>query len=171
MSKITYEDNFRVVAEVFSLSNADEARCRSDCQEVVDQIKKHIDDVTSVWIESDAIEACEHCETHWENAIDLFGYPWCCEKAQNDFAEAADPIFQRLHERCTDPDELNTYFQLKEDFGQLWDTTAIEQEFTVQGFGGPGVCVAIRKSDGVRGSLLFNHMPRYYYGWSPVEGQ
>lgn len=47
----------------------------------------------------------------------------------------------------------------------VWDTDAMRAEFTVTGFLAPFVAVR-RKSDGVTGSLMFAHSPRYYFGWS-----
>lgn len=48
--------------------------------------------------------------------------------------------------------------------GQVWDTSELQQDFTVHGFMAPFV-VATRKSDGVKGSLMFQHSPRFYFGW------
>ncbi len=53
---------------------------------------------------------------------------------------------------------------LEAQHGQAWDTTELQQEFSVLGFMAPFVIVA-RKSDGVKGSLLFQHSPRLYYGF------
>lgn len=55
---------------------------------------------------------------------------------------------------------------LEAKHGQVWDTTELQQEFDVIGFMAPMV-VAIRKSDGTRGSLMFQASPRFYFGWSP----
>jgi len=54
---------------------------------------------------------------------------------------------------------------LEAQHGQVWDTTELQQDFSVLGFGSPPVVVA-RKSDGVKGSLYFQHNPRLYYGFS-----
>lgn len=37
-------------------------------------------------------------------------------------------------------------------------------EYEVLGFA-LGICVVRRRSDGVKGSLLFDHAPRFYYGF------
>lgn len=55
---------------------------------------------------------------------------------------------------------------LEAKHGQVWDTSELQQEFDVIGFMAPMV-VAIRKSDGTRGSLMFQASPRFYFGWSP----
>ena len=49
--------------------------------------------------------------------------------------------------------------------GQVWDTQQLGQDFSVLGFMAPFVAVK-RKSDGAKGSLMFQHNPRYYYGFT-----
>ena len=51
---------------------------------------------------------------------------------------------------------------LEERLGQVWDTTQLQQDFEVLGFQAPYVVVR-RRSDGVRGSLEFQHDPRFYF--------
>lgn len=59
------------------------------------------------------------------------------------------------------PDELVA----RKDAGeQVWDTETMKAEFEVLGFMAPFVVVK-RRSDGVRGSLMFTHSPRWYFGW------
>ena len=48
----------------------------------------------------------------------------------------------------------------------VFDTTELQEQFTVVGFCAPGVGVR-RKSDGVEGTLLFRHNPRYYFQFRP----
>jgi hypothetical protein len=48
--------------------------------------------------------------------------------------------------------------------GQVWDTAELAQDFTVEGFMAP-FAVVRRKADGVVGSLMFQHHPRYYFDW------
>jgi hypothetical protein len=50
--------------------------------------------------------------------------------------------------------------------GQVWDTQQLGQDFTVEGFMAPYVVVK-RKADGQRGSLMFQHSPRYYFAFQP----
>ena len=50
--------------------------------------------------------------------------------------------------------------------GQVWDMKEIQQDFTIVGFMAPFVCVR-RKSDGKKGTVIFQHDPRYYYSFSP----
>ena len=48
-----------------------------------------------------------------------------------------------------------------------WNTTELQEDFTVIGFG-HGYCAVKRKSDGVTGSLDFDHSPRKYYNFKPT---
>ena len=55
---------------------------------------------------------------------------------------------------------------LEQEHGQVWDTDQLRQEFDVLGFMAPLIVVS-RKSDGVKGSLMFQHDPRLYFGFQP----
>ncbi len=55
---------------------------------------------------------------------------------------------------------------LQAEHGQVWDTQELGRDYEVIGFAAPLVVVR-RKSDGVRGSLFFQHNPRFYYGFQP----
>ena len=50
--------------------------------------------------------------------------------------------------------------------GQVWDTTEMQVEFEALGFAAPLIVVR-RKSDGQKGSLFFQHNPRYYFNFQP----
>ena len=50
--------------------------------------------------------------------------------------------------------------------GQVWNTEELSKDFEVLGFGAPVIAV-IRKSDGVKGSLFFQHRPRFYFSFEP----
>jgi hypothetical protein len=56
--------------------------------------------------------------------------------------------------------------RLHRDYGSVWDTAQLAQEFDVIGFGAPLVVVR-RRSDGCLGSLLFQHAPRFYFEFVP----
>jgi hypothetical protein len=55
---------------------------------------------------------------------------------------------------------------LEAQHGQVWDTRELGNDFSVLGFAAPFVIVR-RKSDGVRGSLEFQHNPRFYFNFQP----
>jgi hypothetical protein len=53
---------------------------------------------------------------------------------------------------------------MEHEHGKVWDTNELREDFEVLGFLAP-FCVVRRKSDGVKGSVMFQHHPRYYFGW------
>jgi hypothetical protein len=55
---------------------------------------------------------------------------------------------------------------LESRYGDVWDTSQLQEQFTVLGFCAP-FCVVARKSDGVKGSVLFQHSPRFYHSFKP----
>lgn len=55
--------------------------------------------------------------------------------------------------------------ELEARYGQVWNTTELQRDFEVLGFLAPLVIV-LRKSDGVKGSLEFQHNPRFYFNFS-----
>jgi len=54
---------------------------------------------------------------------------------------------------------------LEARYGQVWDTAEMTTEFRVHAFMAP-VVIVTRLSDGRKGSLEFQHQPRFYYGWA-----
>ena len=55
--------------------------------------------------------------------------------------------------------------ELEDSFGQVWDTPELKRDYTVIGFAAPFVMVT-RKSDGLTGTLEFQHAPRFYFRFS-----
>jgi hypothetical protein len=66
--------------------------------------------------------------------------------------------------------EINAEPGSREDlqarYVQVWNTSELGKDFEVLGFAAPLV-VVLRKSDRVRGSLMFQHNPRFYFGFQP----
>ena len=54
---------------------------------------------------------------------------------------------------------------LETKHGQVWDTSELGRDFEVLGFMAPLIVVR-RISDGQKGSLIFQHNPRLYWGFS-----
>jgi hypothetical protein len=54
---------------------------------------------------------------------------------------------------------------LEKEHGTVWDTDQLRAEFQVMGFMAPLVVVK-RIKDGKRGSLFFQHSPRFYFGFT-----
>ncbi len=60
--------------------------------------------------------------------------------------------------------DSGTRQELAKLHGRVWDTAELAKEFSVTGFMAPYVVVR-RLSDGVVGSLEFQHRPRYYFNF------
>lgn len=54
---------------------------------------------------------------------------------------------------------------LELEYDKVWNTQELSQDFEVKGFLAPFVYVK-RKSDGAEGSLMFQHRPRFYFGFT-----
>ena len=72
---------------------------------------------------------------------------------------------QLVNEINGHPDERQA---LEAQHGQVWTTDELGRDFEVLGFSAPFVVVR-RKSDGVKGSLMFQHMPRFYFSFQEAE--
>ena len=68
---------------------------------------------------------------------------------------------QQLAEINADPGSREA---LEATHGQVYDTQQLREQFEVLGFMAPLVVVR-RRSDGAKGSLYFQHDPRFYYGF------
>jgi len=55
---------------------------------------------------------------------------------------------------------------LQAQHGQVWDTSELQDDFEAVGFMAPYIVVR-RRSDGVKGSLEFQHQPRLYFNFQP----
>jgi hypothetical protein len=59
---------------------------------------------------------------------------------------------------------------LEARYGKVWDTDELAEEFEVIGFMAP-VVVVWRIGDGKKGSLEFQHDPRFYFNFQPHGGR
>jgi hypothetical protein len=66
--------------------------------------------------------------------------------------------------------ESGTWQSLEAQYGKVWTTDQLAEEFEVIGFMAPLVVVR-RKADGVKGSLEFKHSPRAYFNFQRHEGK
>lgn len=57
---------------------------------------------------------------------------------------------------------------LEQQYGEVWDTQQLSAAFEVEGFLAPFAAVR-RRADGVRGSVTFQHWPRYYFAFEPTS--
>ncbi len=65
--------------------------------------------------------------------------------------------------------ELNTNAgereALEKKYGQVWSTDELSKDFEALGFMAPFIIVR-RKADGKRGTLMFQHSPRFYFSFT-----
>lgn len=57
--------------------------------------------------------------------------------------------------------------ELEKNNGKVWTTGEMTKEFDVKSFLAPFVTV-VRRSDGVKGTLMFSHRPRFYFKFKEV---
>lgn len=81
--------------------------------------------------------------------------------------ETEAPRRQRLVEINAEPGSREA---LETEHGKVWDTDQLCEDFEAIGFMAPLVVVR-RRSDGVKGSLEFQHNPRFYFNWQPHDGR
>jgi len=74
---------------------------------------------------------------------------------------------QMVNEINSNPSEREL---LEKEHGQVWNTSEVSQDFEIVGFMKSNIApfvVATRKTDGVKGSLMFQDRPRYYFDFTP----
>ena len=74
---------------------------------------------------------------------------------------------QRLSEINAEP---GSRAALEAQYGQVWTTDELTDEFEAIGFLAPFLVVR-RRSDGTKGSLEFQHDPRFYFNFQPHNGK
>jgi len=88
--KVIKRNNFRVVIDPELWYKEGHQRYETDaikiCNDIIDQVKRHCDDIRNIGFESDINEVCSHCGYTWE--VDESGLPQCCNKAQEEFNQS-----------------------------------------------------------------------------------
>jgi len=71
-----------------------------------------------------------------------------------------------INEKVQTDDTETELKRLKVQYGegQVWDTKEMSARFEVLGFMAP-FCIVREKVSGKKGSIMFQHMPRFYFGW------
>jgi hypothetical protein len=70
----------------------------------------------------------------------------------------------RINTAVKSSDEDTERTRLETEHGKVWDTDELRQDFETHSFGAPYIIV-IRKEDRIKGSLEFQHMPRFYFNF------
>lgn len=105
MSKIIKKSNFKVVVEPKRLGDYGSIRVsdsffrREDqiekdyerrCMGMVDQIKRHVDEVDNAYVDYDTEEVCSHCGYEWDENED--GEPLCCDNAIAEYKQSKESV-------------------------------------------------------------------------------
>ncbi len=81
---------------------------------------------------------------------------------RDDTEELRRQMVKDINSRPQTREELETVTE-----GPVWNTEELGRDFTVIGFMAPFVNV-IRKSDNAKGTLMFQHNPRFYFSFEKV---
>jgi hypothetical protein len=76
--------------------------------------------------------------------------------------DSTEPIRRRRVEEINA--EPTARERLERKYGEVWNTAQLADEFDVLGFAAPFVVVR-RRSDGLLGSMEFQHQPRFYFNF------
>jgi hypothetical protein len=72
-----------------------------------------------------------------------------------------------INSRVESDDDAAERARLEPIHGEVWNTRELTEAFEVHSFLAPFVLVT-RKSDGQKGLLAFQHMPRFYFDFTPA---
>jgi len=79
-------------------------------------------------------------------------------------SDQTEPIRREMVAQLNAVEGSREYLESKH--GEVWDTTELQEQFEVTGFMAPFVGVR-RICDGMKGSVMFQASPRFYFGFSP----
>lgn len=72
-------------------------------------------------------------------------------------------LAQEINSRAGDREALEA------EHGKVWNTWELQEDYVVEGFAAPFVLVTCKKTKR-KGTLLFQHAPRFYYSFQPSRG-
>jgi len=87
------------------------------------------------------------------------------------YEETKRKILQaEIHTMIESDNEHLERARLKEIYGSenVWDTSELNQDFEILGFSAP-FCVVRRRANEVKGSVEFQHRPRFYFNFKPDQ--
>ena len=79
-------------------------------------------------------------------------------------SDQTEPIRREIGAQLQAVEGCREYLESKN--GEAWDTTELQEQFDVLAFLATFVGVR-RQSDGVKGSVMFQASPRFYFGFQP----
>ena len=91
--KITEHDNWRVEitpkTTLFGFKYEDDERV---CKQIVEEVRRHVDNVHDVRVVSDRRYICDQCGLLWEEEEN--GEPMCCSAAQEEWAALKEEVVE-----------------------------------------------------------------------------
>ena len=60
--------------------------------------------------------------------------------------------------------------ELEKKYGKVWNTDEVQKDYEILGFKAPFI-VCVRKSDNVKGSMEFQHNPRFFFDFKRADGK
>ena len=66
------------------------------CNQIMSEVKRHVDDIYGVAVVYDSVKVCGFCEEPWDTALvaesdatdeEPFGWPICCDAAQDEWID------------------------------------------------------------------------------------
>ena len=94
--KIRARENFRVIVtpdepwfldkENLGMTDKNFAKWARTCEQIVEEIKRHVNGFCDVYQDSDSRDICSFCQETYEEDDD--GCPVCCQKAVDEWDEA-----------------------------------------------------------------------------------
>jgi hypothetical protein len=67
-----------------------EYKYRRACEEIVSEIKRHVDGISSANIVWDTVHSCEHCGAKWSEESTIYNGGCCAGDIANEAAELAE---------------------------------------------------------------------------------
>lgn len=77
-------------------------------------------------------------------------------------------LVAQINSDVRSPDTEEERRRLEAIYGKVWDMDEVSVDFRIIGFMAPFV-VAKKKATGEEGILMFQHSPRFYFGWRGPE--
>lgn len=75
-----------------------------------------------------------------------------------------EELFGAINAEVESEDPEKERARLLKSWPEVWDIEEVRKEFEICGFAAP-FCVVIRKCDWTPGYVLFQHDPRFYFGF------
>ncbi len=83
---------------------------------------------------------------------------------QDDTEELRRDRLVEINSAVESDDVLTERKRLEAQYGQTWDAAPVAEDYEILGFMAPYVVVR-RRTDGRKGSLEFQHLPRFYFNF------